>query len=132
MLTTIGAAIKTRVESLSLFKVVEQGFSKRALSTPPSAVFFLAADRRVQESPYVVRELEWNVALLVSYLDPAKAHPAMDDRLDAVRQLFVGWVPTPAGSKPAVVGDIRFEAAEDTLLIYTVPLTLTVMPEMIV
>lgn len=132
MLSTIGTAIKARLEGLGLFNLVEQGFSQRALSAPPSAVFFLAANRRVKESPYVVRELEWNVALLTSYLDPAKAHAAMNERIDAVLPLFSGWIPTAAGSKPCVVGDIRFEAAEDTLLIYTVPVTVEVIPEMIV
>ena len=131
MLTILGDAIKVRLEGLGIFKVVEQGFSQRVLKSPPSAVFFLAEDRRVKDSPYVMRLLAWDIALLVSFIDPSKAQPQMNDLIDAVRAAFSVWIPSVAGSKPTEVEIVRFEAVEDTLLIYTVRVTMEVIPEMI-
>ncbi len=131
MLETVATALKARLEGLDLFNVVEQGFSRRVLSAPPSAVCFLVEDGRVKESPYVQRELVWNVALMVSFLEPEKAQTTMNGLIDAVRGALVEWIPVPAGAKPCVVGPIRFEAVEDTLLIYTVRVTMEVIPEMI-
>ncbi len=131
MLTTIGNAIKTRLEGLGTFKVVERGFSKRALQSPPSAVFFLADDERVTDSPYFTRQLTWEIALLVSYLDPVIGQATMDGLVDAVRPAFSNWLPVPAGCLPAAVPRIRYEGVEDSLLIYTVRVTMQVVPEMI-
>lgn len=131
MLTTIGDAIKDRLEGLAVFKVVEKGFSKRALSSPPSAVYFLADDERVTDSPYPTRLLTWEIALLASYLDPAKGQAVMDELIDAVRPAFSNWLAVNPGCLPAMVPKIRFEGVEDTLLIYTARVSMQVVPEKI-
>lgn len=131
MLTTIGAAIKARLESLGVFKVVEQGFSRRAISSPPSAVFFLGSDDEVVNTPYVTRKLTWEIALLVSYLDTAKGLAEMNVLIDAVRPALIGWQPVAAGCLPTASPSIRYEGVEDTLLIYTIRVTMQVVPEKI-
>lgn len=128
MLTTIGEAIKTRLEELSLFKVVEKGFSKRALQSPPSAVFFLVLDEIETDLPSSLRKLTWEVAILSSYLDPVKGQVDMEKMVDAVREAFTDWEATPVGSLRASVPRIRYEGVEDTLLIYTARITLGVFP----
>lgn len=132
MLTILGDAIKARLEGLGLFKVVEKGFSKRALQSPPSAVFFLLDDERVTDSPYSMRQLTWEIALLVSYLDPVKGQAFMDDLIDAVRATFSDWLPVSAGCLPSAVPRIRYEGVEDTLLIYTARVTMQAVPGKIV
>lgn len=131
MLTTIGNAIKARLEGLGVFKVVERGFSKRALQSPPSAVFFLADDEEVVDDPAVTRRLVYEVALLVSYLDPAKGQEQMEAIIDAVRPQFVQWDPVGKGCEPAKVPRIRYEGVEDTLLIYSARITMEVYPQTI-
>ena len=131
MLTTIGNAIKARLEGLGTFKVVERGFSKRALQSPPSAVFFLADDEEVVDDPEVTRRLIYEVALLVSYLDPAKGQEQMEAIIDAVRPQFVQWEPVEKGCEPAKVPRIRYEGVEDTLLIYSARITMEVYPQTI-
>lgn len=128
MLTIIGEAIKARLEGLGLFKVVEKGFSKRALQSPPSAVFFLYSDEVATDTPSATRRLTWEVALLVSYLDPVKGQAAMDGLIDAFRPAFTNWRPVPVGCLPASVPRIRYEGVEDTLLIYTARITMDVFP----
>ena len=131
MLTTLGDAIKARLEGLGVFKVVEQGFSKRALQSPPSAVFFLSADEEAANTPYVTRKLTWEIALLASYLDPVKGLAQMNDLVDAVRPAFIHWLPVPAGCLPTAAPMIRYEGVEDTLLIYTVRVTMQAFPKKI-
>lgn len=132
MLTILSDAIKARLEGLGLLKVVEKGFSKRALQSPPSAVFFLLDDERMTDSPYSMRLLTWEIALLVSYLDPVKGQAFMDDLIDAVRAAFSDWLPVPAGCLPSAVPRIRYEGVEDTLLIYTARVTMQAVPGKIV
>jgi len=131
MLTIIGDAIKARLEGLGLFKVVEKGFSKRALQSPPSAVFFLVDDAEGTDTPDVTRKLTYEIALLVSYIDPVKALTQMEAIIDAVRPSFIGWEPLPLGCLQASVPRIRYEGVEDTLLIYTARLTVPVFPKLI-
>lgn len=128
MLTTLGDAIKARLEGLGVFKVVEKGFSKRALQSPPSAVFFLDSDAIATDTPSPTRRLTWEVALLASYIDPVKGQAAMDEMLDAVRPAFTRWVAVPVGCLPSSIPRISFEGAEDTLLIYSVQITMDVFP----
>jgi len=128
MLTIIGEAIRARLEGLSLFKVVEKGFSKRVLQAPPSAVFFLVLDEMETDSPAALRKLTWEVAILSSYLDPVKGQADMEKMIDAVRDAFTDWEATPVGSLRASVPRIRYEGVEDTLLIYTARIALGVFP----
>jgi len=128
MLATIGGAIKARLEGLAVFNVVEKGFSKRALSSPPSAVYFLVNDEMATDTPSPTRRLTWEVALLVSYLDPVKGQATMDGLIDAVRPAFTKWIAVPVGCLPASVPRIRFEGTEDTLLIYSARITMDVFP----
>lgn len=131
MLDIIAAAIKARLEETAVFKAVDQGFTQRVLKSPPSAVFFLGEDNRVQDDPYTVRETTWHIALMVSNLDPAKGLDQMNGLIDTVRPAFTRWIPTD-GCKPCEVRSIRFEAVEDTLLIYTVALTMKVIAETVI
>jgi len=131
MLSAIATAIKERLEGLAAFKVVERGFSRRALQAPPAAVFFLAADELRTDMPSATRRLEWDVVLLVSYLDPEKGQAAMETLIDQVRPAFTNWRPVAVGSLPASVPRIRFEATEDTLLIYSVRVVMDVFPNTI-
>ena len=131
MLATIAAAIKTRLEDLGQFKVVERGFSKRALQSPPSAVFFLAEDVMRSDKPSPTRTLAWDIALLVSYLDPVKGQETMETLIDLVRPAFTDWRPVAVGCLPSSVPQIRFEANEDTLLVYSVRVTMDVFPNII-
>lgn len=128
MLDIIAAAIKARLEEIGGFNTVAHGFSKRALQSPPSAVFFLVEDREVPTAPMVTRDLSWHIALVVSYIDPDRAQETITGHIDAVRIAFSGWVPVPRGSRPCTVPEIRFEAVEDTLLIYTVQVAMQVVP----
>jgi len=130
MLKTLGEAIKARLEGLEVFKAVEQGFSKRALQSPPSAVFFLYDDEEVANKP-VTRKLTWEIALLVSYLDQVKGQALMHDLIDTVRPAFIGWLPVTAGCLPTAAPRFRYEGVEDTLLIYTGRVTMQVVPEKI-
>jgi len=132
MLTTLGGAIKARLEGLEVFKAVDQGFSQRAISTPPSAVFFLSSDEEKVNTPYITRTLTWEIALLVSYLDPVKGLAQMNGLVDAVRPAFIHWLPVPAGCLPTAVPTVRYERVEDTLLIYTVRVTMQAVPGKIV
>lgn len=128
MLKIIGDAIKARLESLGLFKVVEKGFSKRSLQSPPSAVVFLVDDDAVTDSPSSIRRLTWEVAMMVSYIDPVKSQAAMEDIIDAVRPAFTQWEAVAIGCLPASVSRIRYEGVEETLLIYTARITTGVFP----
>lgn len=132
MLTTIGEAIKTRLEGLGVFKAVEQGFTQRVLKSPPSAVFFLLDDEEVTNTPYATRKLTWEIALLVSYLDKGQGQALMHDLIDKVRPAFIGWLPVTAGCLPTAMPRFRYEGVEETLLIYTGRVTMQVVPEMIV
>jgi hypothetical protein len=131
MLGTIAAAITARLEGLTVFKVVERGFSKRALQSPPSAVFYLAEDQIRTDKPSPTRTLAWDIALLVSYLDPVRGQETMETLIDLVRPAFTNWRPVAAGCLPASVPHIRFEANEDTLLVYSVRVTMDVFPNTI-
>jgi hypothetical protein len=128
MLAAIGNAIKARLEGLGTFKVVERGFSKRALQSPPSAVFYLYSDESVTDDPESARKLTYEIALLVSYLDPEKGQVAMDELIDAVRPAFTRWEPVEKGSEEASIPRIRWEGVEDSLLIYSARVTLDVYP----
>jgi hypothetical protein len=125
MLSDLRAAIKERLESAYPFRVVEAGFSQRALQSPPAAVFFLVTDKGQFDEPTMTRVLTYEVALLVSYTDPVKAQ----DILDAVRKSFTGWLPADAGCEEASVPEFRFQGVEGTLLIYTGRMTIEVYPD---
>lgn len=131
MLAILSAATKARLEGLASFKVVEQGFSKRALQSPPSAVFFLVEDELITDSPSKTRRLTWEIAILASYLDPVRGQATMDGLIDQIRPAFSGWRPVEVGSLPTTVPRIRYEGIEDTLLIYTARVTMEVFPESI-
>lgn len=131
MLKVIGDAIQARLEGLGMFKAVERGFSKRALQSPPSAVFFLYDDEQVTDSPYAMRKLTYEIALLASYIDPVKGQALMDALVDGVRPAFTDWLPVTPGCLPVSVTRIRYEGVEDTLLIYTIRVTMQVVPEKI-
>lgn len=131
MLKVIGDAIQARLEGLGMFKAVERGFSKRALQSPPSAVFFLYDDEQVTDSPYAMRKLTYEIALLASYIDPVKGQALMDELIDGVRPAFTEWLPVTPGCLPVSVTRIRYEGVEDTLLIYTIRVTMQVVPEKI-
>jgi len=128
MLETVADSLKATLEGTGLFNVVEQGFSRRALSSPPSAVFFMAEDGRVTDSPYITRKLSWDIALMVSYIDPVKAHEKMNTIIDELRETLSEWRPTERGSLPSTVERIDFEVVEDTLLIYSARVAMQVVP----
>jgi hypothetical protein len=131
MLTTLGTSIKTRLQGLDLFKVVEEGFSKNALQSPPSAVFFLFDDVGVTDKPSPTRRLTYEIALMVSYVDPVKGQAAMNGIIDAVRPAFTKWLPVSPGCLPVSCPKIRYEGIENTLLIYSARITMDVFPETI-
>jgi hypothetical protein len=128
MLATLRPAIKARLEYAYAFKAVEPSFTQRALQSPPSAVFFLLSDEEVVNSPAVTRRLTYEVALLVSYIDPARGQEEMDAIIDAVRPAFIEWEPAAKGCQPASIPRIRYEGVEDTLLIYSARVTMEVYP----
>ena len=132
MLSTLGAAIKARLESLALFKVVEKSITKRALQSPPAAVFYLASDDMSVDKPSATRSLTWQILVLVSGLDSDKGQDTAYGCLDAIRTAFTGWlVVSGGGCLPTSVPQIRFEAFEDTLLIYSVRVTMQIIPAII-
>lgn len=128
MLSDLRSAIKARLESAYPFRVVEAGFSQRALQSPPAAVFFLVSDKGLFDEPTMTRVLTYEVALLVSYTDPVKAQDHVEEMIDMVRQSFTGWMPTEKGCQPASVPEFRFQGVEGTLLIYTARMTIEVYP----
>lgn len=129
MLAELRTAIKARLESAYPFRVVEAGFSKRVLQSPPAAVFFLVSDKGQFDEPAITRVLTYEMALLVSYTDPVKAQEQVEEMLDMVRQSFTGWLPSEVGCQPASVPELRFEGIDGTLLIYTGRMTIEVYPD---
>lgn len=129
MLADLRTAIKARLAEAYPFRVVEAGFSQRALQSPPAAVFFLATDKGQFDEPTVTRLLTYEIALLVSYTDPVKAQEQAEEMIDRVRQSFTGWMPAEFGCQPASVPEFRFQGIEGTLLIYTGRMTIEVYPD---
>jgi hypothetical protein len=129
MLANLRAAIKARLAEAYPFRVVEAGFSQRALQSPPAAVFFLVSDTGRFDEPAVTRMLTYEIALLVSYTDPVKAQEQVEEMLDMVRPSFTGWLPADAGCQPASMPEFRFQGVEGTLLIYTGRMTIEVYPD---
>ena len=128
MLSDLRGAIKDRLESAYPFRIVEAGFSQRALQTPPSAVFFLAADKKQVDLPTQARMLAYDIAFLVNYTDPVKAQEEMEDIIDAVRDSLTEWLPADSGCEEASVPEFQFHGVEGTLLIYTGRMTIEVYP----
>lgn len=131
MLKVIGDAIQAQLEGLGKFKAVEQGFSQRALQSPPSAVYFLVSDEGIVDEPAVTRKLTYEIALLINYTDPVKAQEQMEATIDDVRSLFTLWEPVESGCQPSSVTNIRYEGVEGTLLIYSARVALEVYPQTI-
>ena len=82
MLAQLRADIKAKLEGAYPFRIVEPGFSQRALQSPPAAVFVLTKDGKVCDEPEVVRKLIYEIALLVNYTDPVKAQIEMESIID--------------------------------------------------
>jgi hypothetical protein len=132
MLTTIAAAIKTRLEGLNLFKVVEESITKRALQSPPSAVFYLASDKKVADLPTSERELNWEIALIVNAMTPDKGQASANACIDAVRDAFTHWrAVTTGGIMPSSVSLIKLEGIENTLLVYSVRVDIRAIPNVV-
>lgn len=129
MLSRLRDAIKSRLETSYPFNVVEAGVSQRALQSPPAAVFFMSDDAKLADDPVVARLLTYEIALLVSYIDPVKAQEQVEEMLDRVRPSLTGWLPDEAGCQPASVPEFRFQGVEGTLLIYTGRMTIEVYPD---
>ena len=132
MITRIAGEIETRLTGLGLFKAVAQTVTAKVLQTPPAAAVFLAYDREVVDKPTVTRELGWDLLLMLPALGAGQGLAAAGSCIDAVRDAFVDWRPWQTGGVlPAKVPEIRMEGIEQTLLVYTVRLTMRVMPAMI-
>jgi hypothetical protein len=129
MLADLRTAIKARLAATYPFRVVEAGFSQRALQSPPAAIFFLLEDDRVADDPAMDRSLTYEIALLVSYTDPVKAQEQIEEIIDAVRDGITGWKPLATGVEPASVPKFRYQGVEGTLLIYTGRMTIEVYPD---
>lgn len=129
MIDRIAGEIEARLKGLGLFKAVERTVNAKVLQAPPSVAIFLAYDRAVVNKPTITRDLGWDLLLMVPAIGPGKGQKAAGDILDSVRDAFVGWRPwTTGGVLPAEVPEIRMEGIEQTMLIYTVRLTMQVMP----
>ena len=132
MIDEIGDAIVARLDGLGLFRLVEKTISAKALQVPPAVVVFLAYDRKVVDKPTVTRELGWDLLLLVPALGVGRGQKKMSSYIDNVRDAFVDWLPWDSGGVlPADVPEIRLEGIENTLLVYTIRVTMRVMPQII-
>lgn len=132
MLTKIADAIEAALVGTGQFRAVEQSISAGILRTPPSVAFFLAHDRGVVDTPMVTRELSWDLVLMTPALGADKGLAGAGQCIDTVRRTFSGWLPFETGGVlPATVPEIRLEGIEQTLLVYTVRLTMRVMPDII-
>jgi len=129
MLNAIATAIEDRLKELSIFKAVEQNFSKRALSMPPAAVFYLLSDKAAADKPAVARDLTWGITLLVSTLGADQGQLKVLECIDAVRNGFSEWKPFAAGVLPVSPPEIIFDGFEETLLIYSATLSMRVFPQ---
>jgi hypothetical protein len=129
MLSTIAAAIEARLISLGCFKTVEQSITKRALSAPPSAVFYLAGDKANADKPSVARDLDWDVVILTSSLGADQGQAKALECLDAVRDGFSNWQATATGVMPATVPAVQFEGIEDTVLVYVARISMRAFPQ---
>lgn len=132
MLTKIAQAIEAELVGTEKFRSVEQSISAGMLKSPPSVAFFLANDKLVTDSPMVTRELSWDLVLMTPALGVDKGLANAGECIDIVRRTFSGWLAfTTGGVLPATVPEIRLEGIEQTLLVYTVRLTMKVMPDII-
>lgn len=131
MIERIADAIEARLQGMGLFKAVEKTVTAKILKSPPSVAVFLAFDRMDTDKPTTTRLLVWDLLLTVSALGAKKGDDA-GSYLDAIRDAFIGWRPwTTGGVLPAEVPEIRMEGIEQTMLVYTVRLTMKVMPAII-
>ncbi len=124
MLTTIADAIEARLKSLGCFKTVEQSITKRALSAPPSAVFYLAAFKGVGDKPHVAKDLTWEIAIMASALGADKGQATALECIETTVKGFTNWQPDITGMKPAAAPDFQLEGFEETLIIYTGRITI--------
>jgi len=132
MIDRIAQEIEDKLKGLGIFKAVERTVSRKVLQSPPSVAFFLAYDREVVSKPTVTRELGWDLLLMLPALGADKGQKSTGTCIDTLRDAFVEWRPWKTGGVlPAVVPEIRLEGIEQTLLVYTVRLTMRVMPAMI-
>jgi hypothetical protein len=132
MINKIAEEIVNQLKSLDLFRMVELNITAKALQAPPSVAVFLVYDKKVKNEPTVTRELAWDLALLVPALGVGKGQDLAGTCIDAVRDAFVNWRPfTTGGLLPADVPGIRLEGIEKTVLVYTVRVTMQVMPAII-
>ena len=131
MIDLIGTAIVTALEELAMFKAVEETVNRTVLQSPPGAAVILAYDKEAENKP-VARELGWDIVLLLPALGRDRGKDQRGSIIDAVRKKFIGWRPfTTGGAMPARVPAIRLEGIEKSLLVYTVRLTMEVMPDVI-
>lgn len=132
MINKIAAEIIDHLKGVELFKLVDRTIAAKALQSPPSAVVFLAYDKEVTDKQEDTRELGWDLLLMVPALGVGKGQDLSGDCIDAVRKAFINWRPwTTGGVLPAKVPEIRLEGMEKTLLVYTVRVTMRVMPTII-
>lgn len=124
MLTTIADAIEAKLKSLGCFKTVEQSITKRALSAPPSAVFYLADLKGVGDKPHVAKDLIWEIAIMASALGADKGQTTVLDCIETTAQGLTNWQPDIAGVKPTTAPDFHLEGFEETLIIYTGRITI--------
>ncbi len=129
MITEIAAAITERLESLAIFHSVERKITKQTRSNPPAAVFYLAGEHPVQESPEMMRRLNWDILVIARALDTGIGQKSADYCIDAVRNAFFGWMPVSAGCNPAVPGEIvLLESAAGGNLVYAMELGIECYP----
>lgn len=132
MIDRIATEIEARLKSLGVFKAVERTVTASILKTPPSAALFLDSDRKVVDKPTATRDLHWDIVLMIPALGADKGKAMAGDCIDAVRDAFTDWQPwTTGGVLPSEVPEVRLEGVERTILVYTVRLTMRVMPEII-
>lgn len=130
MIDRIAGEIESRLKWLGIFKAVERTVNAKILQAPPSVAVLLAVDRERDNDPTVTRVLGWDLLLMIPALGAGKGQKSAGDLLDAVRDAFVNWLPWETGGvMPAEVPEIRLEGIEQTMLVYTVRLTMEVMPE---
>jgi hypothetical protein len=129
MIDRIAEAIEGRLKGLEIFKAVERTVTTKILQSPPSAALFLAYDREKTNTPTPTRTLGWDILVLIPAHGADRGQKTAGDCLDVVREAFINWRPwTGGGVLPMEVPEIRMEGIEQTMLVYTVRLTLDVMP----
>ncbi|PIE72290.1 MAG: hypothetical protein CSA20_08480 [Deltaproteobacteria bacterium] len=130
MITTIAGAMTATMKGLGIFKAVERSVLPNIVQSPPGAAVILAYDKEVENRP-TSRELGWDVMVTVSALGSGKGIKTADDIIDLLRETFINYRPLDEGVLPARVPTITLEGIQGQLLVYTVRVTMVILPAVI-